>query len=229
MVDMPGMMAQHEVVVDEVDECMELLSLDFVNNRYPSMAYVPDYDRWFQAQDEAPVYRRFADTLRLIGLRDDRTWLLKNPGHFVEIEALLAVFPDARIVVTHRDPVKSMGSLASILSDVRKIGDPDVDLRTVGPRELAYWAKGKRNMEAARARHPHDQFFDVDHKDFHSDPIGTVRTIYDHFGLSLAVETEEAMRAWLAANPSGKHGEHRYELSDYGLTEKQVRRELQTG
>ena len=219
----PGLTSQHEVVVDEVDECMEVMKLGFVNNRFPELAMIRDYDAFFQAQDELTQYRELADTLKLIGLNDDRPWLLKNPGHFVGIETLLKVFPDARVIVTHRDPLKALASLNSILSHPRKLIDPEIDLHVLGQRDLDYWSKGVEAMRRAGAQRPADQFHDVAHSDFHGDPIGTIRDIYDHFDLTLDEVTEERMRAWIAANPAGKHGEHCYEPGDYGLDAKQVR------
>jgi hypothetical protein len=219
----PEMRISHEMVADEVDECLEVLRLDFVANRSPSSYDLPEYDAWYQAQDERGVYRRLADTIRLIGLNDDRTWLLKNPGHFAEIEALLDAFPDARVIITHRDPMKSLPSLCSVLSGVRRMAYAAPDLTKLGPREVAYWGKAKQKTEAFRKQHPSDQFLDVDHRDLHHDPIAVVRRIYDHFGLQLTDETARAMEDWLAANPAGKHGEHHYELADYGITEKEIR------
>jgi hypothetical protein len=226
---MPTAKIAHDVLVDEVDECLEVLRLDFVSNFYPSLIGCEDYDRWFQQQDEKPSYRRLADTLRLIGLHDDRTWLLKNPGHFAQMEALLDTFPDARVIVTHRDPVKSIGSLGSVLADPRRLLFQHPDPTKIGPRELAYWGGAKRRTEEVRQRHLTDQFLDVDHRDFHADPIGTVRGIYSHFDLTLAPETEGAMRRWLAANPPAKLGEHRYRLEDYGVTEEDVTEALGEG
>ena len=226
---MPDAIISHEVVADEVDECLEVLRLDFVSNRFASMFNAPEFDAWFQAQDETPAYRRLADTLRLIGLHDERTWLLKNPGHIAEMEALLTVFPDARVIITHRDPVKSLPSIGSVLSETRKAFYDDPDLTSLGPRELDYWSKAKARTEAFRRTQSADQFIDVDHRQFHADPIGVVRTIYDRFGLELSSETEQAMRVWLAANPAGKHGEHRYQLADYGLTEDGIRTALGDG
>jgi hypothetical protein len=219
----PGLTSQHEVVVDEVDECMEVLKLGFVNNRYPSLSLIPEYDAWFQSLSELPWYREMADTYRLIGLNDERTWLLKNPGHFVSIDALLEVFPDAQVIVTHRDPWRALGSLCSIISHPRQLTVPGIDLKQTGPRELGYWSKGVEPMAKARAERPAEQFYDVDHADFHRDPIGTLRGIYDHFGYVLTDETAERMRRWLAANPAGKYGDHTYDPSDYGLDPDEVR------
>jgi len=219
----PGLTSQHEVVVDEVDECMEVLKLGFVNNRYPSLSLLPEYDSWFQSLSELPWYREMADTYRLIGLNDDRPWLLKNPGHFVSIDALLEVLPDAQVIVTHRDPYKALGSLCSILSHPRQLTVPGIDLRLTGLRELGYWSKGVAPMAKARANRPAEQFYDVDHASFHADPIGTIRGIYAYFGYTLTDEVADRMRSWLAANPAGKHGDHVYDPMDYGLDRDDVR------
>jgi hypothetical protein len=219
----PGLTSQHEVVVDEVDECMEVLKLGFVNNRYPSLSLIPEYDSWFQSLSELPQYREMADTYRLISLGDDRPWLLKNPGHFVSIDALLEVFPDAQVIITHRDPYKALGSLCSILSHPRQLTVPGIDLKLTGPRELAYWSKGVEPMARARAARPREQFYDVDHAGFHADPIGTLRGIYEYFGYVLTDKVAARMRSWLAANPAGKHGDHVYDPADYGLDRDEVK------
>ncbi|MDG2002650.1 MAG: sulfotransferase [Novosphingobium sp.] len=219
----PGLTSQHEVVVDEVDECMEVLKLGFVNNRYPSLSLLDEYDSWFQSLSELPWYREMADTFRLIGLNDERPWLLKNPGHFVSIEALLEVIPDAQVIVTYRDPYKALGSLCSILSHPRQLTTPDIDLRQTGPRELGYWSQGVAPMAKVRAERPTEQFYDVDHANFHADPIATISGIYSHFGYTLSDEVAERMRKWLAANPAGKHGDHVYDPRDYGLDAAEVK------
>lgn len=218
----PGLTSQHEVVVDEVDECMEVMKLGFVNNRFPELASIPEYDEFFQAQDELTQYRELAETLKLIGLNDDRPWLLKNPGHFVGIETLLKVFPDARVIVTHRDPLKALASLNSILSHPRKLIEPNLDLRRLGRRDVEYWSKGVDAMRRARATRPSEQFLDVAHSDFHGDPIGTINAIYDHFGLVLDERTEQRMSTWIADNPAGKHGAHTYDPGEYGLNAEEV-------
>ena len=226
---LPDMKIVHEVVADEVDECLEVLRLEFVSNHFPSIDGAEEYDAWMQAQDERPAYRRLADTLRLVGLNDDRTWLLKNPGHLAQMEALLEVFPDARVIITHRDPVKSLGSLGSLLGAVRHMLFNRPDLTRIGPRELAYWGKAQTDTQAVRRTRPDHQFLDIYHKDFHTDPIATVRAIYQHFDLTFSPETETAMREWIAANPPAKHGEHRYALEDYGVTAEEVRAALGDG
>ena len=226
---LPEMKVSHDIVADEVDECLEVLRLDFVSNRFPSMTSLPRFDRWFQKQDETPYYRRLADTVRLIGLYDDRRWLLKNPGHFVELDSLFAVFPDACVVVTHRDPVKTIPSLCSVLSQSHCAVDPKADLRAMAKREIGYWSDAKNRTDAIRKTAKGKQVFDVQHKDFHADPIGTVKSIYGFAGIEMLPEVETAMRDWLRDNPRDKRGEHKYTLEQYGLNVEQLREKFGEG
>jgi hypothetical protein len=95
----------------------------------------------------------------------------------------------------------------------------------IGARECRYWHKALSRADAAR-RSRQTQFFDVDHRDFVADPMGTVRSIYSYFGLELSGTAQERMQVWIAARPTSKHGEHRYRLEDFGITAPQVRDEF---
>jgi hypothetical protein len=165
--------------------------------------------------------------LRLIGANEpDTRWLLKNPGHIAQMECLLEVFPDALIVQTHRDPVQAVPSLCSTLHMARRMFEGD-DARpeAIGPRECAYWGDAINRTERLRAMR-RDRFFDVDHRVFHGDPLGTVRKIYAHFGLTLREPVIAGMQRWIAESPTSKHGEHRYKASSYGVSEQQIRKEF---
>jgi hypothetical protein len=222
---MPEMRKAHDMVADEVDECLEVLRQNFVSNRFGSSMHVPSYDRWFFEQDELPSYRRLVDVLRLVGADErDKRWLLKNPGHVAQMDCLLEVLPDACVIQTHRDPVKAIPSLCSTLHMARRMFEGDAarsDL--IGPREVEYWAQAMERTARAREGRS-DQFFDMDHREFHRDPMSVIRRIYDKFDLRLSDETALRMRRWIAASPTTRHGEHRYEITDYGITAEQVRR-----
>jgi hypothetical protein len=92
----------------------------------------------------------------------------------------------------------------------------------IGPRECAYWRRALDRAKVVRWECP-EQFFDVEHRRFHADPLGTVRSIYEYFGLSLSSHAESRMRTWIAASPTSRHGEHRYRLDQYGVTAAEVR------
>ncbi len=220
---MPEMRKAHDMAADEVEECLDVLRQSFVSNRFGASATLPSYDAWLFEQDGQASYRRYADVLRLIGADEPETrWLLKNPGHAAEMECLLAVFPDALIVQTHRDPVKAIPSLCSTLHMARRMYEGNATRpELIGPREIRYWSRAVARTERVRARRP-DQFFDVDHRQFHADPLEVVRTIYDRFGLTLSAAPLERMRRWVAASPTRRYGEHRYVLEDYGVSAAQI-------
>ena len=222
---MPEMRTAHDIVADEVDECLEVLRQSFVTNRFASGMPVPSYDRWFRGQDERGSYRRYAQVLKLIGASEpEKRWLLKNPGHLAQLRALFEVFPDACIVQTHRDPVKALPSLCSTLLMSRRMFEGDAArAELIGPRECEYWGTAVEAAQAERDKRPR-QFFDVDHGSVYRDPLGTVRAIYDFFGLALGETAEARMRGWIAENPPGKHGEHRYDVRAFGISAEDIGR-----
>jgi Sulfotransferase family len=221
---MPEMRLAHDIVADEVDECLEVLRQSFVSNRFAAGMHVPSYERWFRTQSEAPSYRRFVDVLRLVGGdAPGQRWLLKNPGHVAQMDCLLEVLPDACVIQTHRDPVRAIPSLCSTLHMARRMFEGDAARADViGPREIDYWAAAMATTARVRAGRG-DQFHDVHHRDFHRDPMAVVRGIYERFDLTLSDEAARSMQRWIDASPTTRHGEHRYRLEDYGITADQVR------
>jgi hypothetical protein len=220
----PQMRAAHNMVADDIDECLEVLKQNFCSNNFGSTYRVPAYDRWWIGQSELASYQRLGRIVRLVGADDDRPWLLKNPGHIKELDTLLQVFPDACVVQTHRDPARALPSLCSVLQMARAIVEAgNVQPIEIGARELENWSRASDAAMAARERLPARQFLDVRHKDFHADPMGVVQGIYDHFGFALSAPAAERMRQRIRANPEGQFGEHRYTPEEFGLHPQQIR------
>jgi hypothetical protein len=221
----PAFRIAHEMVADEVDECLQVLSQSFCSNRWGTTHGAHSYDEWWMTQDETPSYRHYAKVVKLIGANaPNKRWLLKNPGHIWQIGALLDVFPDACIIQTHRTPVKAMPSLASVM--VMSVGmaqGTNTDPEKLARRDANYWALCAQRMMKARESIPVSQVFDVDHREFRARPMDTVRTIYRHFGLTLTLETEAAMKQWVDNDPIGSKGTHEYSLEQFGLTEQGLR------
>jgi len=214
----PDAQVAHNVVADEYEECLELQRQNFTCNRWTCTWTATSYDAWWQTQSEEKTFARSADILRLIGCHDDRRWLLKNPSNIEFLDYVFDQFPDACIIQTHRDPLKFMPSICSLvhLLHVGFEGEgAEATRRQIGPRELEKWATiAERGMEQRRKRE--DRFMDVHHADFHADPMGTIQRIYDRFGLTLSSEAEERMAARITDNPEG-HGLHRYDMASFGL------------
>ncbi|MGD1257203.1 sulfotransferase family protein [Mycobacterium seoulense] len=221
---MPGFADAHEMTADSVDECLEVLQQDFVSNTFPSQLAVPAYLHWWREESETTSYQRYADVLRLIGLDDqDRRWLLKNPGHIWGIDDLLALFPDALVVQTHRDPAKAMPSVCRVLEMPQSmyLGE-NVRPEEIGPPEVDKWRSAVDRTERARRRHP-DNFHDVRHADFRADPIATIDSVYSKLGLSLPADVETTMRTWLYEQPEERRRGADADPARYGLSAAALR------
>lgn len=224
----PGIGAIHPMAAAEVDECIHLLKQDFCSNFWGASLPVPSYDRWWRDRDEAPSYARAARLLRLIAAdTPDIPWLLKNPGHVANLDALHGTMPDAVILWTHRDPFQAVGSLASLMAGLqrRQLADA-VDRVAIGRRELDVWSRAVSRAMAVRDRLERAgaavRFIDVRHADFHADPIGVVRRIYAFLDRAPTSATEAAMRARIAADLERGDGAHRYDQADFGLDRDEV-------
>jgi hypothetical protein len=180
------------------------------------------YREHFFAEDRGPAYRYYADLLRLLDFqRPGERWLLKTPAHLWALEHLAALFPDACIVVTHRDPLECIPSYCSMV--LALMADYDaVDPESLGPAVLEYLARSMEHAMAARARLPSSMFVDVRYVDFVRDPLATADTIYRRFGLPTTDEARSRRAVHVAAHPQNEHGRHAYDLARFGLAEARV-------
>lgn len=223
---LPDARAAHFRAAEEVHECCMLLRQSFVSNLWSCGWSAATYDAWWQCQSEAAAYSHFARCVRLIGMNDaGKRWLLKNPGHIAHLDLLLAVFPDARVIQTHRDPGKAVPSLVSLLMNMNGLMEPDRKQQRAENllrREVAKWASAVEKCEAVRARHP-GQVLDVVHTDFHARPMETVEAIYRFIGMDIPEETRSALQHRIEEKPELSHGVHRYSITDYGMTADEAR------
>jgi hypothetical protein len=208
-------------------ECVALTAHDFATMIFHTTHRVPSYQAWLESTDLRWVYASHRRQLQYLQWKAPaRRWVLKSPGHLWALDALLAVYPDARVVQAHRDPLKVVASLTSLVTVLRSLASDAID-----PLEIAHdWtARLARGLaRAVRVRDevalPASQVFDVQFRELMADPIAMVRRIYTHFDLPLTDDAEARMRRFLAANPADKHGTHRYTLTATGLdlaTERQ--------
>jgi hypothetical protein len=225
----PEQRAAHNMVAEEIDECLWLQRQSFVSHMWGCGWSAATYDAWWQAQDEAASYDYLRACIQLIGLNDlDRRWLLKNPSHILRLDQLLRIFPDACVVQTHRDPAKAVPSLCALLMQGNALMEPNrVEERAkiMCLWEAAKWAKGVRDAEPVRQAHA-GQVFDVLHRRFHAEPMAVVREIYGFAGAELSREAETAMADRIGAAPELAHGVHHYDVADFGLAEEDIREQF---
>ncbi|HEX5290062.1 MAG TPA: sulfotransferase [Streptosporangiaceae bacterium] len=223
-VDHPEFMGIHYMAADQVEECWQLLRQSMRSVSYECLAHLPTYSAWLRGQDWTAAYRRHRRNLQLIGLRESgRRWVLKNPSHLFALDALLAVYPDALVIQTHRAPRTAIASVCSLAAQASAGWSTTFRGEVVGRDQLELWARGLELFTAARARHDPARFFDVDYGQLVADPAGTAESCYRHFGLPLSGAVADAIRAVSAPGAAGPaRPEHRYRLADFGLTGGQV-------
>lgn len=222
----PGQSAAHYLAAEEVHECCMLLRQSFVCNIWSCAWSAASYDAWWQCQSEANGYDYYSRCVQLIGSSaPEKRWLLKNPGHIEHLDLLFAVFPDARVIQTHRDPAKAVPSLVALLMllyPVMEQGRAGQRAEITLRREVAKWANAVRKAEQVRRKFP-DQVLDVRHHDFHRDPMGELERIYRFIGMEITEDLHEDFSQRIAEKPELSRGEHRYSIGDYGMTEAAAR------
>jgi hypothetical protein len=223
--DNPEMAGLHWMTADTVEECWQLLRQSVTTAAYPALAHVPTYTEWLRKADWTPAYERYRRNLQLIGLNDPgKRWVLKNPSHLEALDALMAVFPDALVVQTHRDPVVAVGSACSLAATTSRGWSTVFEGEQLGADVLDLLATEARCFAEARSAYDPAQFLDVAYADLVTDPIGVVRRIYQEWELPWDDAVESAVVAEHAASKAGPRApRHEYDLADYGLTEQQVR------
>jgi hypothetical protein len=188
---------------------------------------VPSYAAWQSRQDAAPVYRfehKALQALQYGGARD--RWVLKSPIHLFALDQLFAQFPDARIAVNHRDPVKCLASMSSMLAAHRQqFGNApapvDREVSLASMEGMAWMMEGM--IERRKDPAVDQRFCDIDFLALEADPLGQVGKLYDQFGIEFTDAARQAMARHVAENRKGKFGAHRYDISETGLRREEVR------
>ena len=222
----PELRAVHYEPGDGPTECVALLGQSFYSQDWLGLFRVPTFVDWYRHCDKAPAYEYHRLALQLLQSRTGGRWSLKAPGHMHALDALTAQYPDARLIVTHRDPQKTVPSMASLSTTSR----PDSLTNARQPLhgyfgklwldELALMVERMMNF---RDRHGDANFYDLPYDRFVEDPVAGVRRAYEHFGETLSETAETAMRAYLEHSPKGRYGTHRYSIEDFGLCPGEIR------
>jgi hypothetical protein len=214
----PAMKAIHHEEPDGPTECIALMSQDFKALLWESVANVPSYGDWLMKTDHESAYRHHKLALQVLqsgGVRG--RWTLKSPHHALALDALTAVYPDARLVYLHRDPVEvavSAFSLMRVLSGT--FSDADHTAYIVD-RWTEVLVQSVERVDAFRDRRPDIPLLDVSYSDLIGSPLPAVQGIYDFLGRELDPAASDRMGGYLAANPRGKFGSHSYAASDFGV------------
>ncbi len=220
----PDLARMHDDTGTSPTEHQDLLGQHFRTQHFEGQANVPAYVAWWRDCDMIPAYRHHRRVLQLLQWRcPPLRWNLKSPPDICHLDAFVAVYPDARIVWTHRDPAKVLPSVCTLIQTIQRLFSDAVDPHALGRQQLALWAEGVRRGLAFRRHAGEARFADVFMHDLVARPIDAVAGVYARFGLPFDATAETAMRAWTADNPQHKHGTVATSLAEFGLTLDAVR------
>jgi len=219
----PELQSVHDIAADQVEECWQLLRQSMTSVSFECLALLPTYSRWLRAQDWQAAYARHRRNLQLIGMWDaGRRWVLKNPSHLFALPALLAVYPDALVIQTHRQPRTAIASVCSLNAQASAGWSEVFRAEVVGRTQLDLWAGGLHRFMADRAGRDPAQFLDVHYDDFVEDPMRTVEAIYARLGSPLSDAARRAMTSRQSPGDPARRPTHHYALADFGLTGAEV-------
>lgn len=215
----PSFQTIHAFAPDLPEECVVLFANSFDSWLTVLAADLPSYQKWFLETTHERTYMEHKKQLQLLQWKCKRDrWLLKSPGHMFGPSELMATYPDALIVQTHRDPKKVLPSIASLSAAMRTVTVSRLDDFRIGEQILEQMEVGIHRLQDHVPRIPQDQFIDIQYQDIVADPMGTVKRIYEKFDLPLSRKTETAFQEEIEANPKDKKGKHHYTAEQFGLS-----------
>jgi hypothetical protein len=227
---LPYFRRMHDMYPEHVHEEIQLANNAFSSMLFETMAVLPTWRDHYLATDQTPYYDFIKTSLKVVTyLRrgEGQRWILKSPAHVEQFGPIMAVFPDATVVRTHRDPVSLAKSMSTMLAYSGRMSQQPDSLRDVG----RYWIdRGEMMLRAAvdqRDVVPADQVLDVRFHEFMADDIATVETIYAQADLPFTEEVRGHMNQFMADHPRGKHGRVLYDLGDFGYDHNERREALQ--
>jgi hypothetical protein len=215
----PEFRSLHPIDADSPQECSEITAHVFASTRFDTTYFIPDYRRWLDRTGHLEAYRfhkRFLQHLQ--HQTGGGRWVLKCPDHIFALEAIRAVYPDARLVLVHRDPLRVLPSVARLTEVLRKPFTRSIDRIELGRQESERWLMAADLMIDAAEREPFaEPIFHLRHRDLVSDPPGAAERLYRHFRIALDPAAAAAIGSMAGANPNGGYGNNHYRFEDYRL------------
>ena len=211
-------------------ECNHGMMLHFASTNFPAELGVPDFARWLIENEADGQYRTHKRMLQQFQWKGPQgRWTLKSPQHLFDLPALVETYPGAMLVWTHRDPVLTFSSLASMIAGFLAAVGQANDLKAIGRSVFETWAAGLDRATRARLERPdiEARIIDLGHSEIVADPEGTVARIYDRFGLPFSAEHRARIAGFLSDNPAASRlGKHRHDPADFGIERDEVHARL---
>jgi hypothetical protein len=206
-------------------ECLELMALDFTSHIFQAFAQIPSYSAWLlEKADFTPTYAYQRRVMKLLSWGEPtRPWRLKSPSHVLSLDALNSVFPDARFVMTHRDPTEVILSVADLYADIVGGFTDHLDRPYLGQLNVEHWSVGMARALQFRDGDADNRFYDIDFRAMQENPISEVRGLYAWLGEPVSDEFESRMRAWWAEAAAEREPSSHADPAEFGIDFDQVR------
>lgn len=214
----PGFAGMLPTEAEGPQECLLPMALDFRSLMFEGMTLIPSYSAWILSCDMEPAYRYHQRVLKLLQWRcPPNRWWLKSPAHMLTIDALDAVYPDARFVVTHREVTAVLASVCALYNTLAQVLADGLDVNAIGAHNAATWCTGLERLIAFRDAGNEDRFFDLDFSDVQRDPIGQVEQLYAQLGEELTAAARARMSAWWEKSSSERVSAAAHSIEEFGL------------
>ncbi|MBY8861440.1 sulfotransferase [Nocardia sp. CA2R105] len=218
---------RHHVPVDKHGpmECHELMALDFKSHLFHSFAQIPTYSAWLV--NDADLASTFAYQRRVMKLlqwgEPTRPWRLKTPSHVLFLDSLDKIFPDARFVMTHRDPTDVILSVAELYADITGRYTDHIDRPYIGQLNVEHWTLGMHRTMGFRADGKDHRFYDIDFRAMQADPVGQMKGLYGWLGEPVSEEFERRMHAWWTTAAQEREPSRKADPIAFGLDLERIR------
>jgi hypothetical protein len=219
----PEFRGLHPLDATSPQECSEITAHVFRSLRFDTTYHIPSYRRWLDGEGHVPAYRfhkRFLQHLQHQRPRGQqpRRWVVKCPDHLFALDAVRTVYPDARLVFVHRDPVKVLLSVAKLTEVIRDPFTRTIDREAIGRQESARWFEGTAHMVAAGETAGFaDPICHVHYLDLVADPMATMQSVYGQVDMDMSRATAKRLATVLKERPDGGYGPRNYRFADHGL------------
>jgi len=220
---MPNLMKMHTMSAYLPEECQQIMSIDFKSISWAYNAKVPEYEAYLKTCDYTSAilwHSRFLQALETV--QKPKNWLLKDPCHIQHIPELLKIYPNAKFIFIHRNPVDAISSISSLISHIRTPFTKNINRSEIGINALSFWKNATDCFLEDRKLIEKENYIDIRFKDFVANPLEQALSVYQALGLEINQQNKKRMKNYIYKQTQQKRAQHNYALKDFGLRQEKI-------